>query len=110
MSRVAAPVCATCGQACTTGCPGCELRLAAGRPPFPVAQETPTCLEGRVIDGALMLVPAFEPTPPPPVEMQFLLTEQEAREASKPLGLYLFEKRSRLLAADTCMPGARAYR
>lgn len=57
MSRVAVPRCATCGQASTAGCPGCELRQAAGGPPYPVAQETPARLEGRVIDGALMLVP-----------------------------------------------------
>lgn len=123
------PLCATCGQASTAGCPGCELRQAAGGPPYPVVRETPTRLEGRVIDGELMLVPvplhadahrraagstprlppeliaqqiaamehdearrqmpAVEPTPLSPVEMRVLLTEQEIREASKPLGLSL---------------------
>ena len=92
------PLCATCGQASTAGCPGCELRQAAGGPPYPVVRETPTRLEGRAIDGALMLAPAVELTPLPSVEMKLLLTEQEAREASKPLGLYLFEKRPRHLS------------
>lgn len=51
------PLCATCGQASTAGCPGCELRQAAGTLPFPVEREAPTRLKGIVIDGALMLVP-----------------------------------------------------
>lgn len=53
----AVPLCATCGQASSAGCPGCELRQAAGGPPYPAVRETPTRLRGVVIDGALMLVP-----------------------------------------------------
>ena len=49
------PLCAICGQASTAGCPGCELRRAAGGTPYPLVRETPTRLEGRVIDGELML-------------------------------------------------------
>lgn len=52
----AVPLCATCGKASTAGCSGCELRQAAGDPPYPLMMETPTRLEGRVINGALMLL------------------------------------------------------
>ena len=54
--RVSLPLCATCGQAFTAGCPGCELRQEASVQRCLFMKETPTRLEGRVINGALMLL------------------------------------------------------